>query len=46
MTIVTAVLVSGTSTPIKTTKLFTVEEAVPALRKAGEMAYQPPSPAR
>ena len=45
MAIVTAVLLSGTSKPIKTTKLLTVEEALPALRKAGELTYQPPSPA-
>jgi uncharacterized protein with GYD domain len=45
MAIVTAVIVSGTSKPVKTTKLLTVEEALPALRRAGEMVYQPPSPA-
>ena len=46
MAIVTVVLVSGTSKPVKTTKLLTIEEALPALRKAGELAYQPPSSAR
>ena len=43
---VAAVIVSGTSKPVKTTKLLTVEEALPALRRAGELAYQPPAPAR
>jgi uncharacterized protein with GYD domain len=43
---VVAVIVSGTSSPVKTTKLLTVEEALPALRQAGELSYRPPSPRR
>jgi uncharacterized protein with GYD domain len=40
---VLAVVVSGTSTPVKTTKLLTVDEALPALRKARELSYQRPT---
>lgn len=44
MAIVATIVVSGTSKPVKTTKLLTVEEALPALRRAGELAYQRPAP--
>ena len=40
---VPAVVVSGTSKPVKTTKLLTLDESLPALWKARELSYQRPT---
>ena len=43
---VLAAIGAGHLKSIKTTKLLTVEETMQAMRKAGELSYQGPSPSR
>jgi len=42
--VVMAVVAPGQLKAIKTTKLFTVEETMEAMRKAGSVTFQAPSP--